>query len=162
MPAHGDGQHAQLDGDALEQYASFHWGREARKIFPRVHAHTTVRQDLVELGRLRQIVTRRGAGPVVAFQPPRPYPILAVGAQDGHLYIVRQELLARSGFWGPPGDRGLVLQTDYWTTKGSWLPEAAYWYHEHERPFAHLVVAQDGCATYRGGGYRVTEAGIVG
>jgi hypothetical protein len=164
MPTHaawGFGAKRGLAGtDPTDQYRELRWGNEPKWDLDVEVPGMSRRQTLVELGRLRVLVLRGPRGTVEA-KLPRPYPHLGVGTEDHRIYVCggSSDRLARARAWGPPGTRYTVLRVDYDADKGG---EDVYWYHAHESPFPTLLVLPSGHAQYRGGGYHVEAAGIVG
>lgn len=140
-----------------DQYREIRWGNEPKKETV-VEAHgMKIRQNLIELGRLRQLILCTGG----IIKAKRPYPHLAIGEKDNRLYIVGGSIdkMAQSGQWSQFGTGHLLCQIDYESNKGG---ELVYWYHEFEPRFPTLKIDPQGYPRIVGGGYRVERAGIVG
>lgn len=148
-----------LEGTAREQFRAWHWGRRGKGTSTAVEYTGSLRQDLVQLGRVRALIFDDGKSPVMA----RPYPLLAGGAKDGRLYIVGGSTaqMARSRRWGAPGFERELAEVHYEAKKGA-RSSVVYWTHpfEGERPWYR--VGADGWPRIEGGSYFLSDAGIVG
>lgn len=137
------------------------WGHKPTKVFE-VDVPSKRKQDLIEIGRLRQLIIRLDNGDEVEIQTVKPYPWLVVGQKDNRLYIaggsVREFGQAIREHFGT-GNVGKIIQTDYESKKGE--KKSFYYFHEHHSPFATLRIDASGHPHYIGGGYEMRPEGIV-
>jgi hypothetical protein len=152
---------------AKEKYRAVQWGCESEGIVKVEVVPMTVRQELLLLGLLRKLWFEDGSTLV----PSQPYPVLAYGEKDNHIYFVGGSVgeMAKSGKWGKVGSSRVVVQIDYLSKKGKCHLDGTrkkgrgtYYYHEHRAPFPRLRIDEQGWPEYVGGGYRVRPEGIVG
>jgi hypothetical protein len=152
--------YSRVQGDALEQYDQLRWGRAPGRLVE-VRYQGKLAQDLVALGELRALVFEGGRG----IKARKPFPWLAVGAEDNRLYVVggSTSAVAKERGWGTGGSRKELWQIHYSSIKGRGRgTKSVYWFHDFEpqRPVLHVVPG--GWPEILGGDYFVADAGIVG